>query len=90
MAEGRFNIKKDGSLNLTLKLSNTNLTLLKYIVKKIKKTIRIINDNKGFIQININSKKDIKKIIKLIDKNKKEKKLISLKYTEWKEKKKNN
>lgn len=90
MAEGIFNVKKDGSFNFSLKQSNKNLTLFKYIAENIIKTSTTINDDKGFLQIKISSKKDIRNIIKLIDNNISLRGLKLIQYTEWKNKKKNN
>jgi hypothetical protein len=88
MGEGSFNVKRDGSFNFTLKESDKNITLFKYIAKNIIETTTTINENKGFLQIKISSKKEIKKIIKLIDSNISLRGLKLKKYTEWKGKKK--
>lgn len=90
MAEGKFNVKKDGSFNFYIKQSNTNLTLFKYIAENIIKTSTTIKDDKGFLQIKISSKEDIRNIIKLIDNNISLRGLKLREYTEWKNKKKNN
>lgn len=87
MAEGSFNVKKDNSFNFSLKQSNTNLILFEHIAKDIIGTTTKINENKGFLEINISSKGDIKNIIKLIENNISLKGLKLIEYTDWKNKK---
>lgn len=89
MAEGSFNIKKDKSFNFSIKQEKKNIILFEYIAKNIIGSTTKINDYKGYIQINISSKKDIKNKIKIIENNISLKGLKLIQYTDWKNKKRN-
>lgn len=62
MAEGSFNIKKDGSFNYSLKQRNENLELFEQIAQ-IFETKTKIKDFKGHLQLNLSSKKDISNVV---------------------------